>query len=66
MQTPSTSTNFQQRKRGVLMNCLGTKGQRRFPKFPELDRYPDGADDYTKALLKLEKEFGQHKNKRSE
>ena len=52
-------------KKVILFNCLGTVGQKRFSKLPNAT-YPQGATEYTKALLKLEKEYKLVKNKRAE
>ena len=52
-------------KKAILFNCLGTEGQKRFSKLPNAT-YPQGATEYTKALLKLEKEYKLVKNKRAE
>ena len=52
------------KQKAILLNCLGTDGQRRFSKLPDAT-YPQGAIVYTKALLKLEKEYKPVKNKRT-
>ena len=53
------------RRRSLLstLNCLGTEGQKRFSKLPDAT-YPQGATEYMKAVLKLEKEYKPVKNKR--
>ena len=53
------------KQKAILLNCLGTEGQKRFSKLPDAT-YPQGATEYTKALLKLEKEYKQVKNKQAE
>ena len=44
---------------------VSTEGQKRFSKLPDAT-YLQGATEYTKALLKLEKEYKSVKNKRAE
>ena len=53
------------KQKAILLNCLGTEGQKRFSKLLDAT-YPQGATEYTKALLKLEKEYKPVKNKRAE
>ena len=50
------------KQKAILLNCLSTEGQRRFSKLPDAT-YPQGVTEYTKALLKLEKEYKPVKNK---
>ena len=52
------------KQKAILLNCLGTEGQKRFSKLPDAT-YPQGATEYMKALLKLEKEYKPVKNKRA-
>ena len=53
------------KQKAILLNCFGTEGHKRFSKLPDAT-YPQGATEYTKALLKLEKEYKPVKNKRAE
>ncbi|KAK6169763.1 hypothetical protein SNE40_020752 [Patella caerulea] len=45
------------RQTAILLNSLGMEGQRRYHKLPELQTYPVDTNDFTKAILKLQKEF---------
>ena len=53
------------KQKAILLNCLGTEGQKRFSKLPDAT-YPQGATEYTRALIKLEKENKPVKNKQAE
>ena len=53
------------KQKAILLNCLGTEGQKRFSKLPDAT-YLQGATEFMKALLKLEKEYKPVKNKRAE
>ena len=53
------------KQKAILLKCLGTEGQKRFSKLPDAT-YSQGDTEYTKALLKLEKEYKPVKNKRAE
>ena len=53
------------KQKAILLNCLSTEGQKRFSKLPDAT-YSEGDTEYTKALLKLEKEYKLIKNKRAE
>ena len=53
------------KQKAILLNCLGTEGQKRYCKLPDAT-YPQGATEYTKAVLKLEKEYKLVKNKPAE
>ena len=55
-----------ERRRDILLNCLGTEGQRRFSTLKELRNYPADSNALSKAVLKLDKEFSMMKNKRLE
>ena len=56
--------DFADKKQKVIY-CLGSEGQKRFSKLPDAT-YSQGATEYTKALLKLEKEYKPVKTKRAE
>ena len=51
--------------KAILLNRLGIEGQKRFSKLPYAT-YLQGATEYTKALLKLEKEYKPVKDKQAE
>ena len=53
------------KQKAILLNCLGREGQKRFSKLLDAT-YSEGDTEYTKALLKLEKEYKPVKNKRAE
>ena len=53
------------KQKAILLNCLSTESQKRFSTLPDAT-YPQGATEYMKALLKLEKQYKPVKNKRAE